>query len=132
MLDELASLHTAYPEAAVLRARIALEEGNRPFAIRFLDQQIRQFGDVPQLRETYASALYLAGRWQEATDQLNVALKLGTPLWRVAYGRGLIEEGRGRFGEAKVHYQEAIQNRPGWRLPESRMRALVATGRIPE
>ncbi len=54
MLDELASLHTAYPEAAVLRARIALEEGNRPFAIRFLDQQIRQFGDVPQLRETYA------------------------------------------------------------------------------
>ncbi len=112
LLDELFALHTSTPEAAMLRARIALEQGNAAFALRFLDQQIRQTGDHPGLREVYASALYLVGRWEEAREQLTVAQRLGAPGWRVAYSLGLIAEATSAFEQARVRYQEAIAARP--------------------
>jgi hypothetical protein len=79
LLDELFSLAVSYPEAAELRARVALEQGNARFAVRFLDQQIRLHGDHPGMRETYASALYFVGRWDEAQAQLQIAKRLGGP-----------------------------------------------------
>jgi tetratricopeptide (TPR) repeat protein len=127
LLDELSTLQVSYPEAAVLRARIALDQGNMPFALRFLDQQIRQTGDHAGLREVYASALYLTGRWDEAKEQLAIAQRLGAPAWRVAYGQGLIEEAAGKRDEAQKRYQEALLAKPGWKLAASRLRALEAT-----
>ena len=129
LLDELFSLQVTYPEAAILRGRIALEQGNIPFALRFLDQQVRQMGDHGPLRETYASALFLAGRWDEARAQLGVAQRLGSPGWRVAYGEGLIEEAAGRPAEARQRYQEALQARPEWKAAASRLRALEVAGK---
>ena len=129
LIDELASLDARKPEAAVLRARIALEQGNMPFALRYLEQQIHQMGDDPGLRETYASALYMAGRLEEAQAQLAAAREFGAPVWRVAYGLGLIEEAKGRFDEARLRYQEALQKKPGWRQAESRLRALSLRGK---
>jgi tetratricopeptide (TPR) repeat protein len=130
LLDQIFSAGIVPPEAAVLRARIAIEQGNLQFAIRFLDQQIHQTGDSAGLRETFASALFLAGRLDEAETQLSISEKLGAPPWRVAYGRGLIDEARGRFREAGSRYQEALRAKPGWRQAESRFRALVASGKI--
>jgi tetratricopeptide (TPR) repeat protein len=130
LLDELTMLRVTYPEAAVLRARIALEQGNLQFALRFLDQQIRQTGDYAGLRETYASALFLAGRMDEARAQLLAAKQLGAPAWRIAYGQGLIDESVGKFEFAKQCYQEALQDKPGWRQAESRLRALQASGKV--
>lgn len=130
LLDELFTLHAPFPEAAMLRARIGLEQGNAMFALRFLDQQIRQTGDHPGLRELYASALYLVGRWDEAREQIVTAQRLGAPAWRAAYSLGLIAEATGNFEQARVRYQEAISARPDWRLPLSRVRALVATGKV--
>ena len=40
MLDVILAQPRGYPDAAVLRARIAIEEGNVPFARRLLGQQI--------------------------------------------------------------------------------------------
>jgi len=131
LLDQLFSLPATYPEAAVLRGRIALEQGNLPFALRFLDQQIRQMGDSGELRETYASALFLSRRYQEALVQLEVAQRLGSPEWRLAYSRGLIEEALGRFPQAKERYEEALRGKPGWKVAESRLRALVAAEKQP-
>jgi len=130
LLDELFSLGVSSPEAAVLRTRIALEQGNVPFALRFAEQQIRQIGDDPSLRETYASALYLVRRWDEARAQLQTAQQLGAPVWRIAYGQGLIAEADGKFDEAKLRYQAALQARPGWKQADSRLRALIASGRV--
>jgi len=130
LLDQIFSTGVVPPEAAVLRARIAIEQGNLQFAIRFLDQQIHQTGDSAGLRETYASALFLAGRLDEADIQLSIAEKLAAPGWRVAYGKGLIDEARGRFAEAGSRYQEALRAKPGWKQAESRLRALVASGKI--
>jgi tetratricopeptide (TPR) repeat protein len=130
LLDELFSLNVTYPQAVVLRARIALEQGNTPYALRFLKEQIDRVGDDSSLREAYASALFVARRWDEATGQLTIAEKLGAPAWRIAYSQGLIAEESGKFEAAKVLYQRALAARPGWRPPQSRLRALVATGKV--
>jgi tetratricopeptide (TPR) repeat protein len=130
LLDQLLTLPGSYPEAASLRARVALQEGNLRFALRFLEDQLHLAGDDSGLHETYASALYLARRWDEARSQLGIAGRLGAPAWRVAYGLGLIEEGQGHFPEAKARYEEARQSRPEWKQPEARLRALVAAGKV--
>jgi predicted Zn-dependent protease len=130
LLDELFGLRASNPEAGVLRTRIALEQGNVPFALRFAEQQVRQIGDDAGLRETYASALYLSGRWDEAIAQLLAAQNLGAPVWRVAYGLGIIAEAVGKFEEAKLRYQEALDAKPAWKQAESRLRALIASGRV--
>jgi tetratricopeptide (TPR) repeat protein len=130
LLDQLLSLQLSYPEAVSLRARIALQDGNLRFALRFLEDQMRRFGDDAGLHETYASALFLAQLWEPARVQLGIAAKLGAPAWRVAYGLGLIYETQGLFAQAKTRYREALQARPGWKLPEARLRALVAEGKV--
>jgi predicted Zn-dependent protease len=132
LLDELAANGSHNPDGAVMRARIALEQGNLQYALKFLNQQIRQSGDHPGLRETYASALFLAGQWEQAGNELLAAGKLGAPLWRIAYGQGLIEEAQGRFPEARRRYLDALQAKPGWKQAESRLRALVVSGKVPE
>ena len=129
LIDELLALGPAYPDAAALRARIALEEGNAPFAARFLEQQIQRTGDHAGLREVYASALFLMKRFTDAEEQLNIADRLGAPHWRVLYGLGLIEEAQGHFAEARLRYQAALRERPGWAPAESRVKALEASRR---
>jgi len=129
LLDDLFSKGVNYPEAVALRARVALSEGNSRFALRFLEEKIRENGSDSGIRETYASALFVANRWDEAQTQLNIAARLGAPLWRVAFGSGLIEEAKGNYEVAKLKYQEALKGKPGWPQAESRLRALVATGK---
>ncbi len=131
LLDELFALGDINPEAGVLRARIAMEQGNMPFALRFLEQQIRQNGDHAGLRETYSSALYLTSRWEEAKQQMGIAQRLGSPVWRISYGLGLIEEAQGNYEQAQLRYKEALRARPDWALAKSRVRALAASGKIP-
>ena len=126
LLDLILSQPRAYPDAAVLRARIGIEEGNLPFARRLLEQQIKLVPDHSGLHETLAATLYLDGRFQEATDALRMAGVLGAPRWRIAYHLGLIEEASGRIVEASRFYVEALAGNPGWPPAESRLRALRA------
>jgi len=130
LLDRLLDEHAPYPEASSLRARIALEEGNLRFALRFLEEQLQRFGEDAGMHETYASALFLARRWEDARGQLAMAARLGAPAWRIAYGLGLIEESQAHYAEAKARYEEARQARPEWKAPDARLRALAAAGRI--
>jgi Flp pilus assembly protein TadD len=118
------SLPGRYPDAAVLRARIAIEQGNVPFARRLLVQQIRLVPDHSGLHETLGAALYLDGRLPEATLELTTARALGAPNWRVAYHLGLVEEAAGRFDEASRHYGEALEGNPEWAQARSRFNAL--------
>jgi tetratricopeptide (TPR) repeat protein len=129
LLDSLFSLRTTYPEAAVLRARLALEEGNTPFALRYLEQQIGLSPDHAGLRELYASALYSVGRLNDARTSLTRAERLGSPAWRIAYSRGLIEEAAGQTAAARMYYEAALRERPGFKPAESRLRGLDASGK---
>ena len=126
LLDIILSQPRRYPDAAVLRSQIAMEEGNVPFARRMLEQQIKLVPDHSGLHETYAAALYLDGRLPEARTELTTASALGAPRWRIAYHLGLIEEASGRSDQAIQLYTEALQGNPGWQPAESRLRALRA------
>ena len=126
LLDRLLASSQPNAEAAALRARVAIEEGNLPYALRFLSDQIRLTGDHAGLREVYASALFLHGDHQQASDQLAFAAKLGAPEWRVEYGRGLIAEALGQWDAARQHFEAAVAVRPDWNMPKSRLRALGA------
>ena len=131
MLDVILAQSRGYPDAAVLRARIAIEEGNVPFARRLLGQQIKLVPDHSGLHETYAAALYLDGNMAEARGELTMAGLLGAPRWRIAYHLGLIEEALGLGVEASQLYSEALQGNPGWPPAESRLKALRARGEAP-
>ena len=126
VLDLILAQPRAYPDAAVLRARIAIEEGNVPFARRLLEQQIKLVPDHPGLHETYAAALYLdgnlAGRQRRADDGRDA----GCAAVADRLSPGLIEEASGRGDEASRFYAEALQGNPGWAPAESRLKALRA------
>jgi tetratricopeptide (TPR) repeat protein len=125
-LDQILSQPRPYPDAAVLRAQIALEEGNIPFARRLVEQQIKLVPDHAGLHEAYAAALFLDKRLDDARTELTTAGALGAPRWRVAYHLGVIEELSGRPDEAARLYMEALQGNPGWAAADSRLRALRA------
>jgi tetratricopeptide (TPR) repeat protein len=127
ILDQILAQPRSYPEAAVLRARIAIEEGNVPFARRLLEDRIRLAPDHAGLHETYAAALYLDGQLPEVRRELAMAGALGAPRWRIAYHLGLVEEASGRRDEASRYYAEALQANPGWAPAESRLKALRAS-----
>jgi len=131
LLDQILSQSRAYPDAAVLRGRIAIEEGNLPFARRLLEQHIRLAPDHSGLHETYGAALYLGGQLPEARRELTTAGALGAPRWRIAYHLGLVEEAAGRFDEARRYYTESLEANPGWAPAESRLKALRAKGGQP-
>jgi len=123
-LDRIFEYPRSHPDAAALRGQIAIEDGNLPFARRFLEQQIRLAPDSAQLRETYAAALYLGRQFDEARRELMAAEGLGSPRWRVAYHLGLLEEAAGRLDEAQKLYAESVEKNPGWAPAQSRLRSL--------
>ena len=123
-LDQVLAQSRNYPDAAILRARIALEEGNIPFARRLLERQITLTPDHAGLHETYAATLYLVRQLPEARRELTTASALGAPRWRIAYHLGLIEEASGRPDEARRYYSEALDGNPGWAPAQSHLKGL--------
>ena len=123
-LDQILGQSQAYPEAAVLRARIAIEEGNLPFARRLLEEQIRLVPDHAGLHETYGATLYLERQLPAARRELTTAGTLGAPNWRIAYHMGLVEEAAGRLDEAVRYYTAALEANPEWAPARSRLTGL--------
>jgi Tfp pilus assembly protein PilF len=123
-LDRIFERPSGQPDAAVLRAQIAIEEGNLPFARRFLEQQIKLAPDHAGLLETYAAALYLTGRMDDARMVLSRAEALGAPRWRIAYHLGLIAEAAGALNEAQRLYSEAVEKNPTSEPAQARLRGL--------
>jgi predicted Zn-dependent protease len=126
-LDQILSQPRSFPDAAMLRGQIALEEGNTPFALRMLEEQIKLAPDQSGLHETYAAALYLGGQLARSRDELTLAQALGAPRWRIAYHLGLIEEASGNRAEAARDYSEAVSGNPQFQPAAARLRALQAT-----
>lgn len=127
-LDQILAMPGSHADAAVLRARVAIDEGNLPFAKRLLEQQINIAPDHAGLHETYGAALYLTRELAGASRELTTADALGAPRWRTAYHLGLIEEASGRLEQARKLYAESVTAKPGWQPAESRLRALRAMG----
>lgn len=126
LLDQILAQPRTFPNAAVLRARIAIEEGNLPYARRMLEQQIKLSPDHAGLHETYGASLYLNGHLAEARRELATASALGGPRWRIAYHLGLVEEAAGQLDLARKYYGEAIEGNPGYAPAQARLNALRA------
>jgi tetratricopeptide (TPR) repeat protein len=125
-LDQILSQPRPFPDAAVLRAQIALEEGNIPFARRLLEQEIMLVPDHAGLHEVHAATLFVDRRLDEARAELTRAAALGAPRWRIAYHLGMIEELSGHPDEAARLYMEALQGNPAFAAADSRLRGLRA------
>jgi tetratricopeptide (TPR) repeat protein len=126
-LDLILSQPKPYPDAAVLRAQIALEEGNVPFARRLVEQEIMLVPDHAGLHEVLAATFFVDRRLEDARAELTKAAALGAPRWRVAYHLGMIEELSGHSAEAVRLYTEALQGNPAFTAADSRLRALRAS-----
>lgn len=123
-LDALLEQDPSHPGAAVLRSRLALDQGNLPHALRLLNSQLTLRPDAADLREALASVYYLSGEFDAARRELVIAERLGAPAWRVAFNRGLIEEAEGRDDLAIEYYQKALKEDPHYQPARSRLRGL--------
>jgi tetratricopeptide (TPR) repeat protein len=130
-LDLILSQPRPYPDAAVLRAQIALEEGNVPFARRLVEQEIMLVPDHAGLHEVRAATFFVDRRLDDARAELVRAGALGAPRWRVAYHLGMIEELSGHPDQAARLYMEALQGNPAFTAADSRLRALRASSAVP-
>ncbi len=124
-LDVLRRLDPANPEAAMLRARIAIGDGNLRLAGRLLDEQLQRTPDEAGLYELSASVLYLEERWDDAAHAIEVASRLGAPAWRVAYHRGLVFEATGRMRDAAEAYRACLELAPDHDPARARLKALA-------
>jgi tetratricopeptide (TPR) repeat protein len=123
-LDRIFERPSSHPDAAVLRARIAIEQGDLSFARRLLKQQVVLAPGHAGLHETYGAVLYLTRELDESRRELVKAEALGAPRWRLAYHLGLVAEAAGRLDEAQRLYAEAVEKNPGWAPAQSRLKAL--------
>ncbi len=124
-LDGLFEVQPAHADAAVLRSRIAVREGNMRFARRLLEEQIELTPDHAGLREARAAVFYLTGDLEEADRELRAALRLGAPEARIAYHRGLVAEADDRVREAGHYYARAVELDPEDQRAAGRLRGIT-------
>ncbi len=124
LLDQLLAKPGSHPEAGILRARIAVMEGNTRLAASVLERQITLAPDYAELRETLASVYYFEGRYSESHEALRLASLLGAPAWRVSYHRGLLHEAGLQWPLACQAYFAAIQHKPDFRPAIARLLGL--------
>ncbi len=123
-LDAALRVRARFPEAVVLRGEIALREGNVRLARRLVEEQVQLVPDHAGLRELLGAIDYLDREYDSARSQLELALKLGAPRWRVAYHLGLLAEAEGDSMAAIELYDESQQLNADFDLARSRLRAL--------
>lgn len=126
-LDTLFHVQPVHADAAVLRYRIAVEEGNLPYARRLLETQIQYTPDHAGLREAHSAVLYMSHDLEGASAEITAAEKLGAPAWRVAFNRGLIAEAGGKTDEARKQYKAAFEANPACTEARSRMSGMNAS-----
>ncbi len=126
-LDSLMELEHIEPGVTVLRSRIAIDQGNLPYARRLLEAQAHMAPDAPDIREALAAVHYLSGEYDASHRELIIAERLGAPAWRIAFNRGLIEEAQENFGAAMEQYRLALDENPEYEPARSRLRGLEST-----
>lgn len=126
ILDQLLASDRPRPEAAVLRARMALETGNVSRARAILETQSQLNPMHPELHEILAATHFVNRRYPDSLSALALAESLGAPSWRVAYHRGLVFEARKNVSAACEQYVESYRLNPGFHGPKGRLMALTA------
>lgn len=116
LLDILLSKRGAYPQAAILRSRIAMEEGNLTLARSVVSKQLSLTPDNPYLYEMQASYYYVEGKYTEALQSIKIAERFMQPNWRTGYHRGIIYEAQEQWYKACKEYNQILQDDPDNRM----------------
>ena len=125
-LDQILSLERVHPDAAVLRSRLALEDGNLKSAKRLVEEHIRHAPNHSGLREAFAGILFLEGSHEDARHQVRIAEELGAPAWRMAFNLGLIAETQGSLRQAVEFYSSALNLKPDMPAALARLQGVTA------
>jgi tetratricopeptide (TPR) repeat protein len=129
-LDRLFSLSPVHADAAVLRAQVAMREGDLPLARRLLEAHRQYVPDHAAVREALSACYYLSKEYDAAASELVTAERLGSPAWRVAFNRGLIAEGRGDAAAAAAAYEASVAANPDYQPARSRLAGNRAQGGV--
>lgn len=134
LLDQVLDQYGAHPDAAVMRAHLAMEEGNAKFAIEMLERQIMLRPDHYGLREAQGAAYYLLGEFKRSRSVLGVAGRLGAPGWRLSYHHGLMCESEKKWEQACRLYATALEQKYDFMPARARLTGLTehAVCRSPE
>lgn len=124
-LDQLLNKPVANPEAALLRSRIAMLEGNSSRARAVLKKQINLRPDYAELREALAASYYMEGKYKDAQLALNIAGRLGAPGWRTSYHHGLIQEAMENWDRACSYYLMSLEQKRNFNSPANRLLGLT-------
>lgn len=124
VLDQLLNHSGSHPEAAILRAKIALEEGNNTLAGQVLRRQIMLVPDNSDLRSALAAVHYANGEYQKARNVLEVKGLSNNYPWEVSYHFGLLAEGDKDWFGACQYYQASLQQQPGYAPAMARLIGL--------
>ncbi len=124
ILDNLLTMPGSHPEAALLRSKIAMQEGSTTRARAVLEAQILLAPDYAELREALAATYYLEGKYGQAQRALSIAGRLGAPGWRLSYHQGLIREAKEDWAAACGLYAMALEQRPDFREAAARLVGL--------
>lgn len=129
MLDRLLAQPGAHPEAAILRARIALEQGNINGAVQLLERQAMLVPSDLDLRSALASAYYTRGEYDRARNLLMTTGMASHDPPAHSYHLGLIAEAQEDWQAACEHYRRALGFQP--EFTPARARAIGLARYIP-
>jgi len=125
LLDQLLDVPGSRPEAAILRARIALEEGNAQLAAQVLLRQVLLAPESGELRSALASVYYAEGDIQRARNVLNSSSVTHEHPWILTYHNGLLAEAEKDWLGACQLYLQSLSLRPAYAPALSRIIALA-------
>lgn len=126
LLDQLLARRGGHPDAAILRSRIAMEQGNTNLARDMLKRQILLAPGHVELQEALAASYYLEGKYDQSMVHLGIARRLGAPGWRLSYHQGLVSEARRQWPQACRFYRVTRQHNPDFMPARARLVGLSA------
>ena len=129
LLDQASAVDPAFLPAALLRVRIAAEEGSLRLAKRRLEELLAVQPDEPRLHDALAGVHYLESSYEAAREEVLLAQRLAgddAEPGHFEYHLGLIAEALGDEDTALEHYRESLDADPDRAGAAARVRWLEA------
>ena len=130
LVDRALLLQPSNIDARCLRVRIAVADGSVDLARKLVTDGLRLRPDSSALYESSAWLYQLSGKMDEALADLDAADTLEAPKWRTMFHRGLIEELRGNYDDARKHYEATIVMNDSCLPAQQRLAGLTARQKV--
>jgi tetratricopeptide (TPR) repeat protein len=127
-LDQVLAIPKPAPEAAILRARLALQHGNFALVKRIISNQIGMLPSYGPLYEILALNYYLQGQYPKALAELDKSRMMSSDTWSTDYHYGLIHQVMENTASACAAFEQVLTVNPDHTASKSRLTQLKITG----